>query len=91
MMTESFIAAALVMPILAPLSEFANVDKSISVTGFQSASGFINYITPTSAVVLGGLTLAKVGYDKYLRFAWPLLLILFVTSSLVIGIAASLE
>ena len=33
----------------------------------------------------------RVGYDKYLRFAWPLLLILLVTSSLVIGIAATLE
>ena len=52
--------AALVMPILAPLADFAGVARSIAVTAFQSASGFVNYMTPTSAVVMGGLTLAKV-------------------------------
>jgi uncharacterized ion transporter superfamily protein YfcC len=70
--------AALVMPILAPLSDFADVERSLSVTAYQAASGFINYITPTSAVVLGGLTLAKVGYDRYLRFVLPFLGIVFL-------------
>ena len=65
--------AALVMPILAPLADFAGVDRSIAVTGYQSASGFVNYLTPTSAVVMGGLTLAKVRYDRYLRFLLPFL------------------
>lgn len=31
--------AALIMPILAPLSDFASVDRSITVTAYQSASG----------------------------------------------------
>ena len=70
--------AALVMPILAPLADFAGVARSITVTGFQSASGFVNYLTPTSAVVMGGLTLAKVRYDRYLRFLLPFLAIVFV-------------
>jgi uncharacterized ion transporter superfamily protein YfcC len=63
--------AALIMPILAPLADFADVPRSISVTAYQSASGLVNYITPTSAVVMGGLVLAKVRYDHYLRFALP--------------------
>ena len=81
--------AALVMPILAPLSGFANVDKSLSVTAYQSASGFINYITPTSAVIMGGLTLAKVGYDRYLRFVAPFLVIAFIICCAFIGISAA--
>ncbi len=63
--------AALIMPILAPLADFADVNRSIAVTAYQSASGLVNYITPTSAVVMGGLVLAKVRYDHYLRFALP--------------------
>ena len=59
------------MPILAPLADFADVDRSIAVTAFQSASGIVNFITPTSAVVMGGLVLAKVRYDHYLRFVLP--------------------
>ena len=63
--------AALIMPILAPLADFADAPRSIAVTAYQSASGLVNYITPTSAVVMGGLVLAKVRYDHYLRFALP--------------------
>jgi uncharacterized ion transporter superfamily protein YfcC len=48
------------------------------VTGFQTASGWVNFITPTSAVVMGGLTLAKVGYDRYLRFVAPYIAVVTV-------------
>jgi uncharacterized ion transporter superfamily protein YfcC len=82
--------AALVMPILAPLSVFADVDESISVTAYQSASGFVNYITPTSAVVMGGLTLAKVGYDRYIRFIIPFLVIMFIIVSIFMAIGVAL-
>jgi uncharacterized ion transporter superfamily protein YfcC len=83
--------AALVMPILGPLSLFADVDQSLSVTAYQSASGFINYITPTSAVVMGGLTLAKVGYHEYLRFVAPFLVIAFtiICAFMALGVALS--
>ena len=81
--------AALVMPILAPLSDFAKVSRAISVTAFQSASGFVNLFTPTSAVIMGGLALSKVGYDKYLRFVWPFLVAVFVVSCAFVGIAAA--
>ena len=70
--------ATLAMPIMAPLADFAGVSRSIVVTAFQSASGWVNLFTPTSAIVMGGLTLAKVGYDKYIRFVWPLLIVLFI-------------
>jgi uncharacterized ion transporter superfamily protein YfcC len=39
-------------------------------------------------VVVGGLAVTKVGYDKYLRFVLPMLLIMFVASSVVLGVAA---
>ena len=80
--------ATLAMPIMAPLGDFAGVSRALVVTAYQSASGLVNLFTPTSAVVMGGLTLAKVGYDKYLRFVWPLLLILFVLSAILIGIGS---
>jgi uncharacterized ion transporter superfamily protein YfcC len=81
--------AALVMPILAPLSDFADVDRAVSVTAYQSASGWVNLITPTSAVIMGGLALAKVGYDRYVRFVLPYLAITFVvvTAFVVMGSA----
>jgi uncharacterized ion transporter superfamily protein YfcC len=81
--------AALVMPILAPLADFAGVSRALSVTAFQTASGFVNLLTPTSAVIMGGLALSKVGYDRYLRFVWPFLAAVFVICCVFIGVAAA--
>lgn len=83
--------AALVMPILAPLAGFAEVPKELAVTAYQSASGLVNLITPTSAVIMGGLALSKVGYDRYLRFVWPFLLAAFVLVCAVLGVAAAVS
>jgi len=80
--------AVLAMPIMAPLADFADVNRSIVVTAYQSASGWVNLFTPTSAIVMGGLTLAKVGYDRYIRFVAPLLAILFVLTCVFVGLGA---
>lgn len=70
--------ATLVMPVLAPLADFAGVSRALVVTAWQSASGWMNLWVPTSAVTIGGVALARVGYDIYLRFVRPLLAILLV-------------
>ena len=82
--------AVLSMPILAPLADFAHVDRALVVTAFQSANGLVNLINPTFAVVLGGLAIGRVSYDRWLVFIWPLLLILVVFISAVISIGALL-
>jgi uncharacterized ion transporter superfamily protein YfcC len=82
--------ATLAMPVLAPLADFAGVERSLVVTAYQSASGWMNLFTPTSAVVMGGLALAKVGYDRYLRFIAPLLGILLVLVLLFVGLGAAI-
>ena len=82
--------AVLSMPILAPLGDFAGVGRDLVVTAYQSASGLVNLITPTSAVVIGGLTIGRVSFDRWLVFIWPLLLILVVFISAGISLAAIL-
>jgi uncharacterized ion transporter superfamily protein YfcC len=70
--------AVLTMPIMAPLGDFVGVGRDLIVTAYQSASGLLNLINPTFAVVMGGLAIGRVPYDRWLRFMWPLMLILFV-------------
>jgi uncharacterized ion transporter superfamily protein YfcC len=82
--------AALVMPILAPLADFAGVSRAVTVTAFQSASGLVNLITPTSAVIMGGLALSKVGYDRYLKFVWKFAAAVLVICCVLIGISAAI-
>ena len=42
-------------PILVPRGDFAWVDRSLVITAWNASSGWINLITPTSAVIMGGL------------------------------------
>jgi uncharacterized ion transporter superfamily protein YfcC len=74
---------ALVMPILAPLGDFAGVDRSMVLTAWTSAGGWLLLVVPTNALLIAGLALAKVGYDRYLRFIWPLMPILL---AIVLGV-----
>ncbi len=80
--------ATLSMPIMAPLADFAGVGRELVITAFQSACGIINLITPTSAVVMGGLAIGRVPYDRWLKFSWKLLLLIFVLAFLFLMAAA---
>ncbi len=82
--------AALAIPVLAPLGDFAGVGRNVVVTAYQSASGWMNLFTPTSAVVMGGLAVAKVDYNRYLRFIAPLLGGLLVIIAAFVGVGAVL-
>jgi uncharacterized ion transporter superfamily protein YfcC len=81
--------ATVAMPIMAPLADFAGADRSLVVTAYQSASGLLNLITPTSAVVMGGLAIARVPYGRYLRFVWPLILAFAVLTIIVLALGAA--
>jgi len=83
--------AALAMPLLAPLADFAGVSRAATITAWIMAHGLTLLVSPTSVVLVGGLAIAKVSYDKYLRFVWPLIVGLFLVAVTVVGVAATLE
>ena len=78
--------ATVAMPIMAPLASFVEVPAQFVVTAFQSASGLMNLFIPTSAVVMGGLAIARVPYGRYLKWVWPLLLMLAGVTIVVLGV-----
>jgi uncharacterized ion transporter superfamily protein YfcC len=82
--------ATLAMPIMVPLATFLGVSSALVVTSYQSASGVMNLVVPTSAVVMGGLAIARVPYGTYLRWVWPLLLMLSAVSVAVLAISAEI-
>jgi uncharacterized ion transporter superfamily protein YfcC len=82
--------ATVSMPIMAPLASFVHVPKDLVVTAYQSASGLMNLFIPTSAVVMGGLAIARVPYGRYVRWVWPLLAMLAVVTVVVLGAGALL-
>jgi uncharacterized ion transporter superfamily protein YfcC len=77
--------ATVSMPIMAPLAQFAGVPSYLVVTAYQTANGLVNLFTPTSAVVMGGLAIARVGYGVWLKFVAILLVLLALLSIIVLA------
>ena len=67
-------------------SALAGSVPSLAVTARTAASGWMNLRVPTTAMIMGGLSLTGVGYDRSLRFVWPLLAVL---AALVCGFVAA--
>jgi uncharacterized ion transporter superfamily protein YfcC len=81
--------ATLSMPIMAPLAGFIGVSAALVVTAYQGAAGVMNLFIPTSAVVMGGLAIARVPYGTYLRWVWPLVAVLSGLVVVVLAISAA--
>ncbi|MEE8823365.1 hypothetical protein LASUN_09750 [Lentilactobacillus sunkii] len=80
--------AAATMGIIGPMGKFAGVDPSLVVTAYQSASGWVNLITPTSGVVMGALTIAHVNITTWWKFMFKLMVYLFLATAIFLGVMA---
>lgn len=65
--------AGATMGIMAPLGEFNGVARSLVITAYQSANGLLNLLSPTSAIVMGALSLSNVPIGKWWKFVMPLI------------------
>lgn len=82
--------ATVSMPIMAPIADFSHVGRELVVSAYQYASGIVNFITPTSGVVIGALTIGRISYDKWLKFMMPLILIMLVFNMVILSISTML-
>lgn len=76
--------AALTMPIMAPLSDLLGISRQTAVLAFQFGDGLSNLIIPTSGVTMGVLAIAKVPYPVWVKWFWPLFVILCVACMLLL-------
>ena len=67
--------AVLTMPIMAPLADGVGVGREVVVNSYLFGMGLFHFVNPTG-LILASLAIVKVGFDKWLKFIWPLLLIL---------------
>ena len=59
--------ATVSLPIMAPLTQSIGFRPEVMIMIFSGACGLINLITPTSGVVMGGLSTAKVEFGTYVK------------------------
>ncbi|HEX2975229.1 MAG TPA: AbgT family transporter [Bacteroidales bacterium] len=83
--------AALTMPMMSQFSDLIGVSRQATVMAYQLGDGFTNMITPTSGVLLGVLSVAKIPYEKWFRWVLPLMIILILVGFLLLVPTVYLE
>jgi uncharacterized ion transporter superfamily protein YfcC len=76
--------AALTMPIMAPFSDLIGISRQATVMAFQFGDGFTNMITPTSGVLIGVLGVARIPYEKWVRWILPFMIVLMILGFLLL-------
>lgn len=77
--------AVLTMPIMAPLADVVGIGRETVVNAYMYGLGLFNFINPTS-MILASLAMVNVGFDKWLKFSIPLLLLLALLSMAVLTV-----
>ncbi|MFO7722218.1 MAG: YfcC family protein [Bacteroidales bacterium] len=83
--------AALTMPMMSQFSDLIGVSRQANVMAFQFGDGFTNMITPTSGVLLGVLSVARIPYDKWVRWVWPFIIVLVLVGLLLLIPTVTME
>lgn len=79
--------AAIIMPVMVPIVDLLGLTRQTGVLILMLGDGFTNIITPTSGVLMAVLAVGGVSWTKWIRFAFPLLLIWIVIGIIAIGYA----
>jgi len=82
--------AVLTMPILVPLSDLLGLPRQVTVLASQYGPGLLGQFSPTEGTLMAVLALAGLPYERWLRFAVPLCVALFVLNLVAIGIAVAI-
>jgi uncharacterized ion transporter superfamily protein YfcC len=76
--------AALTMPLMGPLADLSGLTRQTAVLAYQLGDGFTNMIIPTSGVTIGTLTMAKIPYERWFKWNFPMQVFFFVLSLLLL-------
>ena len=79
--------AATTMPIMVPLSDVLGISRQTAVLIFQLGDGLTTSILPTSAAVMGYLSVSGIPYEKWFKFMLPLVGIWLVIGAIFIELA----
>ena len=76
--------AAITIPIMAPFADLVGVSRQAMVLAFQFGDGFTNMITPTSGVLVAALAMARIPYEKWVKWVWKGVVVLLVLGFLLL-------
>lgn len=79
------------MPMMSQFSDLIGVSRQATVMAFQFGDGFTNMITPTSGVLIGVLGVAKIPYEKWVKWIGGFMAILILLGLLLLIPTVTME
>ncbi len=77
---------AILCPIIAPMCDALGVHRQMGATAFKVGDAVTNMISPTLGMLVGGLEVAGVPYNKWLKWIMPYILIMLAYGYVVLYI-----
>lgn len=78
--------AGLSSPIVSPIVAGMGWSVETSIMINVAANGFVNLFTPTCGFIMGGLALARVPWETWVKWSWKLLVAIAVTVGVVLTV-----
>jgi uncharacterized ion transporter superfamily protein YfcC len=78
------------LPVMLPLGEVIGLTRQTTILAFQIGDGISNLINPTLGGLIAMLSMCRVPLDKWLRFIFPVAIILFFLSAIFLIIAVTI-
>ena len=71
---------------MSPLADTVNIGRETIVNTYQYGMGLFFLINPTG-LILAALAIVKIGFDKWLKFIMPLLVMILLVTMIVLTIS----
>jgi uncharacterized ion transporter superfamily protein YfcC len=82
--------AVLTMPVLVPVSDLLGLSRQVTVLAYQYGAGLTELMAPTNGALVAVLIAAGVRFERWLKFALPLLAILFALAAVAVVAAIAI-
>lgn len=82
--------AATTMPIMVPLADIVGITRQTAVLAYQLGDGFSNTIIPTASTLMATLSIAKIPYEKWVKYFSKLFLIWVAVGAVFVAIASKM-
>ncbi len=79
------------MPIMAPLADLVGLTRQTAVLALQFGDGISNIFYPTSGYFMASLALARVPWEKWAKFMFPLFMIWTLVGAIFLIIAQMIQ
>jgi len=78
------------LPVMLPLGEVLGLTRQTTILAFQVGDGLSNLVNPTLGGLIAMLGMCRVPLDRWLKFIFPLTIILFIIAAMALIVAVAI-